>query len=265
MICRTSSGSFRTHSDKNAELTPQGEVHLQVWPSLKVSSICCLQHSCFLRTCLCHAKATSAYAAAPQVCTIQESDADNRKFYVNSGTSSIRLRAETEYVLLTCLITLCIQFCVFHAVLLSYVKHPGKTQMMIGVVFASCRDDRQAWLGALQKSKVLHSCDAVVSQMLSDTTSKKYSVTMVRVNAIPAVIQSFLALLLVPEPFTPLHNPAMLLLTGSTGRAVNDAMPCCRLYSITAALVHIRTTIQFLLQAVLITPNQVLLCIAECF
>ncbi|DBA86398.1 TPA: hypothetical protein ACH3X2_005620 [Trebouxia sp. C0005] len=70
---RTSSSSFRTHSDKNAELTPQGEVHLQV-------------------------------------CTVQESDADNRKFYVNSGTSSIRLRAETE-------------------------------------------DDRQAWLGALQKSK----------------------------------------------------------------------------------------------------------------
>ena len=33
-----------------------------------------------------------------QVCKIQESDADYRKFYVNSGTNSIRLRAETEYV-----------------------------------------------------------------------------------------------------------------------------------------------------------------------
>ena len=90
-------------------------------------------------------------------------------------------------------------------------QHSGKTQMMMGMVFASCRDDRQAWLGALQKSKVLHSCDAVVSQMLSDTTSKNYSVTMVRVHDIPAVIQSFLALLLVPEPFTPLHNPAFVI------------------------------------------------------
>ena len=34
--------------------------------------------------------------AALQVCTIEESDADSRKFYVNSGTNSIRLRAETE-------------------------------------------------------------------------------------------------------------------------------------------------------------------------
>ena len=34
--------------------------------------------------------------AALQVCAIQESDADSRKFYVNSGTNSIRLRAETE-------------------------------------------------------------------------------------------------------------------------------------------------------------------------
>ncbi len=125
MICRTSSGSFRTHSDKNAELTPQGEVHLQVWPSFKAPSICCLQHNCFLHTCLCHTKGTSVFATVPQVCTIQESDADNRKFYVNSGTSSIRLRAETEYVLLTCLVTLCIHCCLYHAVLLSCVKQPA--------------------------------------------------------------------------------------------------------------------------------------------
>jgi len=44
--------------------------------------------------------------------------------------------------------------------------------MTMGVGFASCRDDRQAWLGALQKSKVLHTCDPVVSQMLSGTTLK---------------------------------------------------------------------------------------------
>ncbi len=54
-------------------------------------------------------------------------------------------------------------------------QHPAKTQMMMGEVFASCRDDRQAWLGALQKSKValgcsLHYCDVVVSQMLSGTS-----------------------------------------------------------------------------------------------
>ena len=125
MLCRTSSGSFRTHSDKNAELTPQGEVHLQVWPSFKAPSICCLQHSWFLHTCLCHTKGTSGYVTAPQVCTIQESDADNRKFYVNSGTSSIRLRAETEYVWLTFLVTVCIHCCLYRAVLLTYVKQPA--------------------------------------------------------------------------------------------------------------------------------------------
>ncbi len=48
-------------------------------------------------------------------------------------------------------------------------QHLGKAQMTMSVGFASCRDDRQAWLGALQKSKVLHDCDAVVSQMLSGT------------------------------------------------------------------------------------------------
>ncbi len=90
-------------------------------------------------------------------------------------------------------------------------QHPDKTQMMMGVVFASCRDDRQAWLGALQKSKVLHVLHVLCLQMLSGTTLKRQTVTLVSVNDIPAVIQSFLTLLLHPQPSRPLHNPAFVI------------------------------------------------------
>ncbi len=82
---------------------------------------------------------------------------------------------------------------------------------MMGVGFASCRDDRQAWLGALQKSKVLHTCDPVVSQMLSGTILERHTVTLVSFNDIPAAFQSFLTLLLVPQPSAPLHNPAFVM------------------------------------------------------
>lgn len=81
--------------------------------------------------------------------------------------------------------------------------------MMMGMVF--CRDDRQAWLGALQKSKVLRKCGADVFQMLSGTPLKRQTVTLVSVNDIPAVIQSFSTLLLDPQLSEPLHNPAFVI------------------------------------------------------
>ena len=101
--CRTSTHSFRNSFDKGERPTPQGEADLQVFHD---SCACCalcssaFEHKHAERSCLSIYwldRVEMTATGMVQGCTIQASEEDSRKFYVNDHGKQMKLRAESEY------------------------------------------------------------------------------------------------------------------------------------------------------------------------